>query len=122
VHRDPNTPATLGDVDRAVDQLAAATKHGFDGVDCRFDAVDRRFEAIDRRFEAIDRRFDAVDARFDAIDARFDRLEANIPAWISSAVNVATDRFLDHFRVVTDEIKALSGRVTALERRARRRR
>jgi hypothetical protein len=98
VHRDPDTPATLGDIDRlqdGLDRLAAFVK--------------LMFEEQDRRWE---RRF----------DERFRLLQSSLREDLASAVNAATDRYLDYVRVSNDETRALGDRVTALERRARRRR
>jgi len=58
-------------LNKKIDDLALATKKGFNCVDKRFEGVDKRFDSIDKRFDSIDKRFEGVDKKFEQMDRKF---------------------------------------------------
>lgn len=54
-------------VDEKIDDLAIATKIGFDGTATKGD-VSERFGEVNQRFDAVDSRLDSIDERLDGIE------------------------------------------------------
>jgi hypothetical protein len=52
-----------------IDDLAAAVKSGFDGVDKNFGIVIKRFESVDKRFDGVDKKFDGIDKRLTRVES-----------------------------------------------------
>jgi archaellum component FlaC len=121
----------------------------FDQVDARFDHVDARFEQVDARFEQVDARFEQVDARAADLKQHIDKTADDMKQHFDLTVeDMRTDvqRVADGVLMVNEkldreaaDIRAemrqgfaetqallrfshgqLDGRVTALERAAKR--
>jgi hypothetical protein len=88
VHRDPDAPATLRDTDRLQDGLDRT----------RLD-IDRLQQGLDRLAAFVKLMFEEQDRRW---EERLRQLHAGIREELASAVNAATDRYLDYIRIAND--------------------
>ncbi len=60
---------------KSIENLAMATKKGFDEVHLKFDVMENRFDVLEKRFDTLEGRFDVLEGRFDILEGRFNVLD-----------------------------------------------